>query len=150
MTDMSDYQLLQVRKRQLLEDLRDVNKIIDKGSAEMDIHHPRVPRYSHQEYPKMLYHPIRYDQAIESQRKGVELRNKANPNLAPLELPHQRPLTRIVNTAEEEKIVREEGFVLTPPFVVGRITEEESEAQESARDPLAASVPKEERKRKSA
>ena len=111
----------------------------DKQPTVMDIHHPERsegwPRYEHQPFPKMVYHPIKLDPAIETQRANIRLRNQRNPNLPALDLPHSRPLSLKVLDAQALSAAEREGFVLKPPMLC---TEEETAAL--GRDPLAESV----------
>lgn len=107
-----------------------------------DIHHPETspswPRYQHQEFPRIVYHPTRLDPRIENENRNTSLRNQRNPNLPQLDLQHSEPLTKKVNSPEELAAARKEGWVLKPPFLVGQSELEETE--EFAADPLAASV----------
>lgn len=133
---------LQLRKKLLMEELQaTTNQILETNviSGSMDIHHPeRSPGwkpYKFQEFPKIMYHPIKLDQTREDQRLGIRRRNDANPNLAPLEQLPPEPLKRkVVSKAEEEQAAKE-GFVTTPP----QIKLEEGYPAKSA-DPLAESM----------
>jgi hypothetical protein len=116
------YQELETRKKLLLEELaKTQNQIIDNhASAEaIDIHHPersmgwkRIPFL---EFPRVMYHPVKLDPVREDLRMGTRRRNDANPNLAPLDVPHPRPLTRTVNNKQEEEQAVKEGFLREPP-----------------------------------
>lgn len=112
----------------------------NKQPVVMDIHHPERsegwPRYEHEEFPMMVYHPVQLDPRIEGDRANIKLRNQRNPGLPALDLPHQQPLTRKVENAEALAAAEKEGFVRKPPFIVGAEEIENAEAF----DPLAASV----------
>ena len=117
MTDF-DAMSAQDRKSLLLKLLNDTQQAIAEEtgqSGSFDIHHPeRSPSwkpYRHQEWPKMLYHPVKLDEAIETQRRGIELRNGSNPNLAPLPIPPSQPMRIKVNNQDEFDIAEAEGFV---------------------------------------
>ena len=121
-TQGMSYTELETRKRLLLEELANTqNQIVQNHtSAEaIDIHHPERSfgwkRQPFQEYPKTMYHPVKLDPVREDLRKGTRLRNDANPNLAPLDLPHAKPFTRIVGSKEEEAQALKEGFLKLPP-----------------------------------
>src|SRR5258708_2030738 len=44
-------------RAQLENRMKDIDADLRKQNMDAeDIHHPRVPRYNYQEYPKMLYH----------------------------------------------------------------------------------------------
>ena len=116
------YEELQVRKKLLLDQLQETQNAVNKTTAiegAIDIHHPERsagwPRYKHQSYPKMMYHPVKLDAAIEAVRLGTRRRNDANPSLAPLDIPAPKPLRKIVHSEAEEKRAEQEGFVRTPP-----------------------------------
>lgn len=142
-TNAPDYLLLQQKRESLLAELRQIQKyqVADEGA--IDIHNPKVPQYRYQPFPKMLYHATKLNPIIEEQRKGIKRRNSANPNLPPMEEPHAQPLTRVVASQEDLDIAEKQGFVTAPPFIVGRIAEDEDNV---ANDPLAATLTKEERK----
>ena len=128
-TNAADYNALQQSKSDLIKQLNVVQGAINKGGqGVIDIHHPELspnwPRYRHQDYPRMLYHPAKLNPQIEAQRKGIKLRNEKNPTLTPLDLPSQEPLTVIVHSEEEEQQRRAEGFVKNP--ISYRVTEEPS------------------------
>jgi hypothetical protein len=119
-----NYQELEVRKKLLLEELANTqNQIVENhASAEaIDIHHPerstgwkKVP---YLEYPKVMYHPAKLDPVREDLRLGTRRRNDANPTLAPLDVPHPRPLTKTVHNKEQERQAKAEGFLETPPQI---------------------------------
>lgn len=136
---MSTFMDLQERKRLLLDELNSTQQQIGKVQGiegAIDIHHPERsagwPIYRHQSFPKMVYHPIKLDPQIETQRQGVRQRNLANPHLAPQELPASRPLTRIVKHAEELEQAEAEGFVKTPPML-----QSDEETAQLNSDPLS-------------
>lgn len=123
-TQGMSYTELETRKRLLLEELAATqNQIVQNHtSAEaIDIHHPERSfgwkRQPFQEYPKVLYHPVRLDPVREELRLGTRRRNDANPNLAPLDIPHPRPFTRTVSNKQEEDQAVKEGFLKLPPQV---------------------------------
>jgi len=134
------YEELEIRKKLLLDQLQETqNNLLQKNevAGAMDIHHPERSQgwkpYRHQEYPKTLYHPVKLDPTVEARRLQTRRRNEANPNLAPLELEHSRPLTlKVLNKAEEEKAL-EGGFVKLPPQL-------KAEAEPVVSDPLADSM----------
>jgi len=107
-----------------------------------DIHHPETspnwPRYQHQEFPRIVYHPTKLDPRIENENKAVQLRNQRNPNLPQLDLQHPQPMTRKVENKEELDAARKAGWLLKPPFLIGQNEVEETE--DFSADPLAASV----------
>lgn len=115
------YEQLQQQKKALLDLLADTqNSILKTNAVEgaIDIHHPERsagwPIYRHQEFPKILYHPIKLDPVREGIRLGLRQRNDANPTLAPLDVPPPLPLIlKVANKAEQEK-AEEEGFVTAP------------------------------------
>ena len=121
-TQGMSYTELETRKRLLLEELANTqNQIVQNHtSAEaIDIHHPERSfgwkRQPYQEYPKVMYHPVKLDPVREELRLGTRRRNDANPTLAPLDIPHPRPFTRTVASKEEEAQALREGFVKLPP-----------------------------------
>lgn len=142
-TNAPDYLLLQQKRESLLAELRQIQKFQAADEGAIDIHNPKVPQYRYQAFPKMLYHSIKLSPALEEQRRGIKRRNAANPNLPPLEEPHAQPLTRVVGNADELQQAEKEGFVTAPPFIVGRIAQDEDNL---ANDPLSATLTKEERK----
>ncbi len=118
------YEELQTRKKLLLEELAGTQNAMNKTNnleGSIDIHHPERspgwPIYRHQDYPRMMYHPIQLDPQVEAARLGVRRRNDANPNLAPLDLPAPKPLTRKVMNAKEQEEAEEQGFVRKPPVM---------------------------------
>jgi len=134
---------LQLRKKLLMEELQQTtNQILERNVVEgsMDIHHPeRSPGwkpYKFQEYPKIMYHPVKLDPTREDQRRSIVLRNQANPNLAPLDQLAPEPMKRKVNSKAEEEQAAKEGFVTTPPILT---LVEEGQPVRSA-DPLAESM----------
>lgn len=134
----TDFQNLQEQRAELVKALGTIQGQINKGGrGDFDIHHPeRSPdwqRYQHQEYPRMVYHPVKLDPKIETLRLGLRRRNEANPALAPLDLPASKPLYRIVQNAEELKAAEEQGFCKTPPAV-------KLDPEAEVFDPLAESV----------
>jgi len=148
-----NYDELQLRKKLLLESLQETaNELLNRNEVQgvMDIHHPeRSPGwkpYRFQEFPKMMYHPVKLDQAIEAKRLGIRRRNEANPNLAPLDLPAQEPLKLIVQNKEDEEKAMTQGYVKVPPQLAR--SEEEAHAEKLAADPLAASMGEEPKKGK--
>lgn len=135
---------LQKQKAALLQMLNETQQNIAKTQGmegAIDIHHPELspnwPRYKHQDYPRMLYHPTKLNPNVEAARKGIRIRNEKNPTLAPLDLPASQPLSIIVKDAGEEKAYREQGYVKTPPFLAN---EEETVQAVSQVDPLANPV----------
>jgi hypothetical protein len=138
-----NYQELEVRKKLLLEELANTqNQIVENhASAEaIDIHHPerstgwkKVP---YLEFPKVMYHPAKLDPVREDLRLGTRRRNDANPTLAPLDVPHPRPLTRTVKSKEEERQAKADGFLQTPP----QIQLEDSAQANAGIDPAILSV----------
>ena len=118
------YADLQQQKKAALDIYAQIQEKLNKTNVvegAVDIHHPERspgwPVYRFQEFPKMLYHPVKLDPAREGQRMGVRRRNESNPTYAPLDVPHPLPLVLIVNTAAEEKAAEAKGFVKTPPVL---------------------------------
>lgn len=145
-TQGMSYTELETRKRLLLEELANTqNQIVQNHTANeaIDIHHPERSlgwkRIPYQEYPKVMYHPVKLDPVREDLRLGTRRRNDANPNLAPLDIPHARPFTRTVGSKEEEAQAVKEGFLKLPP----QLKTEESAAANGGIDPalLAVQVP---------
>ena len=144
-TTPSTYNDLQKTKAALLQMLNETQQNIAKTQGmegAIDIHHPELspnwPRYKHQEFPKMLYHPFKLDPQTETARNGVRLRNEKNPTLAPLDLPASKPMTVIIkNTAtaqEELEKYLAAGWLKAPPVLVS----EEAEVEHF--DPLTMPV----------
>ena len=116
------YQDLQTRKKLLLEELAKTqdNIIQNHAAAEsIDIHHPERStgwkRIPYQEYPRTMYHPVKLDPVREDLRLGTRRRNDANPTLAPLDVPHPKPFTKLVYSKDEEEQAVKEGFLKKPP-----------------------------------
>jgi hypothetical protein len=113
-----------------------------KMPADFDIHHPERspdwPRYQHEDWPRMVYHPIKLDPKIEADRRGVMLRNQRNPNLPALDVPPAQPLVRIVRNKEELEAAEKEGFVLKP--VGGQMALHDDEPQPDAPAPTRRQV----------
>lgn len=134
---VGDYQALQERKKLLLDELNATQQKIGQVhgiEGAIDIHHPERspnwPVYRHQEYPKMLYHPIKLNPQIEASRKGIQQRNLANPQYAPLDLPASQALTLKIHSKQEEEEALKAGYAKAPPVMQAEIAEE-------AVDPLA-------------
>jgi hypothetical protein len=143
------YEELQMRKKLLLEELQNTgNELLTRNEVQgaMDIHHPeRSPGwkpYRHQEYPKMLYHPVKLDPAIEAKRLSIRRRNEANPTYAPLDLPASEPLKVIAKNKDEEEKFLAQGYAKLPPQL------KTAEDEAALRDPLAESIPDEPKKGK--
>lgn len=144
MEELTHQELLKRRALLVAELTATSEKIQKGGQGVIDIHHPETspdwPRYKYQEYPKMVYHPIKLDQSVEARRTGIRRRNEINPNLVPLDLPVSQALTQVVRSIEEEEAARELGFVATPPA----LQPEPEVMREMMRDPLAEAAAEEE------
>jgi hypothetical protein len=121
-TQGMSYQELETRRKLLLEELATTTQARNEQIASqesIDIHHPELSRgwkrYQFQEYPKTMYHPIELDPVRLDHIRGVQQRNLDNPNLAPLPVPHPKPLTRIVQDKADEERAAKEGFLRLPP-----------------------------------
>lgn len=132
---------LQAQKNAALKVLNDIQKQLSKTQGiegAIDIHHPELspnwPRYTHQEFPKMLYHPVKLDPQTETARQGVRERNQLNPNLPALALPPSKPMILIVNDQAALDKALEAGWVKAPPVLVAQ------EAEVEMVDPLAQDV----------
>jgi hypothetical protein len=118
-TNLNDIDLLNVSPEEANALVAALKRMrLQKMPTNFDIHHPESspdwPRYQHQEWPLMVYHPIKLDPKVEAERKGVMLRNQRNPMLPALDVPPAQPLVKIVRNKQELEEARKDGWLLKP------------------------------------